>query len=77
MVAEHARDFGSHLQRPVHAHHVEHQLGALPPCDVVDPLNRLITGDQCLVGSHLSGRLEFVGSGVDGDDRGRGAQCPQ
>ena len=55
-VAAHAGDLRGHPQGRVDADHVEHELGALPARHVLDAGDRLVAGDQRLVGAHASWR---------------------
>ena len=41
-----------HAERRVHADHVQDELGALSACHVLDPGDRLVTGQQRLIRAH-------------------------
>jgi hypothetical protein len=76
-MAEHPRNLRRHLQRWLHAYHIENEVRALVAGDFFDPLDGAIARDQYLVGAHLLGGLELGWRRVYRDDSRSTAQCFQ
>ena len=67
-VPEHPCHLCGHAQCRIDADQVEDEFGALTLGDVLDALDRIVAGDQCLVGAHRLGDLQLVCRSIHRDN---------